>query len=223
MTEAAGYTRLSQASDTSIDRQKRHIEEYAEENELELTTIYDEGQRASGFDTNREKYDELVEAAREGEVDAIIVNDRSRLGRDQWQRMQHFSELVREGVEFHTWEDGYIDPDEPVALLQEAMYAQQHDQAKREEVEKSKAATQERIDRGCYQGTPPYGLQFCDDGCHLEKDEAQWEELEQIWSEVEDSTLSEVAEGVSLSVASVSRVANRGREWYEQRLEEYGE
>lgn len=63
MTVAVGYTRLSQDSDTSIARQKKHIQEYATERGFELQQIFDEGEGASRFDTTREEYDKLVQAA----------------------------------------------------------------------------------------------------------------------------------------------------------------
>ena len=56
---AIGYTRLSQQSDTSIERQRSHIEEYADERGWHLATVYDDGERASGFDSNREQYQRL--------------------------------------------------------------------------------------------------------------------------------------------------------------------
>lgn len=56
MSSAIGYTRLSRDSDTSIDRQKRHIREYADKNGLLLDHIYDDGERSSGFDESRQEY-----------------------------------------------------------------------------------------------------------------------------------------------------------------------
>lgn len=220
---AAGYTRLSQASDTSIDNQKENIAEYAASRGFDLVTIYDDGQGASGFNTNRQEYDELVQAARGGDIGAIVVNDRSRLGRDKWQRIEHFSSLVRHGVEFHTCKDGFIDPDEPTVLLQEAMYAQQHDEGKREEIEKSRAAVGRRIENGCYQGTPPKGLEFGDDKCHLQQSH-KWDDLETAFRlfENDDTTLAEISDDTGFTVSTLSRIRSRGRTYYEQRLAEYG-
>jgi len=53
MAEVIGYTRLSQDSDTSIERQKRHIREYTDQHEMSLERIYDDGERTSGWDEQR--------------------------------------------------------------------------------------------------------------------------------------------------------------------------
>lgn len=233
MTKAAGYTRLSQESDRSIERQKEHIREYAKEKDLELIRIFDEGERVSGFDKNREKYDELIEAARNGEIDAIIVNDRSRLGRDKWQRIQHFSELVQEGVEFHTYYDGFSDPDEEITLLEEAMHAQQDDKVKSEEIEKAKEEISNRIDAGYFHGKPPFGLEYAADKKHLEKNEKEWQVAQFIWNNREDYTLRELRDEIKdtfgtedddmkLHITTIDRIDDREREWYEDKLNEYG-
>lgn len=222
MTDAAGYTRLSDVSDTSIADQKALIREYAAEREFTLVTILDEGERVSGFDRQREKYEELVRMARDGEVDAIIVRDRARLGRDQWLRMQHFSELVQEGIDFHTVEDGFIDPEKPMALLEEAFYAQQHDVGKREEIEKSKQATERRIDRGCYHGRLPNGLQFAPDKCHLEKSE-RWDDVMTVFDMLEEGVVyRKITEETGFNAPAISEMKSRGRAWYETKLAEYG-
>jgi len=62
---AIGYTRLSQQSDTSIERQRSHIKEYADERGWQLATVYDDGERASGFDSNREQYQRLRDRVRD--------------------------------------------------------------------------------------------------------------------------------------------------------------
>jgi len=59
MSKAIRYTRLSQDSDTSIDWQKRHTREYADENSVFLEGIYDDGEQSSGFDESREEFQEV--------------------------------------------------------------------------------------------------------------------------------------------------------------------
>lgn len=50
MRNALAYTRVSQISNCSIDSQKSDINEYCQENNLELLRIFNEGENSSGFD-----------------------------------------------------------------------------------------------------------------------------------------------------------------------------
>lgn len=87
----------------------------------------------------------------------------------------------------------------------------------------AKEAVRERVDDGCYHGTPPFGLRFADDKCHLEKDPDEFEQLEAILERREDGDrVVDVADDLDVSTATVSRVANRGIEWYQDKLAEYG-
>lgn len=72
---AVGYIRLSQDG-KSLDRQRRDIEDYASERDAELLTIYDEGKRSSGFDTDCPEYTALCEHVDDGGVDTVIFKQR---------------------------------------------------------------------------------------------------------------------------------------------------
>lgn len=111
MSSAIGYTRLSQESDTSIDRQKRHIREYAAKNNLTLETIYDDGERSSGFDESREEYQQVLDRVQAGKLTAVIVNDKRRLARDFDETMRLVLDLREHDVEAHTYQEGsWISP-----------------------------------------------------------------------------------------------------------------
>lgn len=72
MGDVLGYTRLSQESDTSIDRQKRHIREYVDNQGMSLDRIYDDGERTSGWNESREEYQQVREQVQlqSGELDS---------------------------------------------------------------------------------------------------------------------------------------------------------
>lgn len=214
MNSAVGYTRLSQDGGRSISRQKRRIREYAEEHGLGVIRIYDDGQRSSGYETSREEYQQLLDDASAGEFEAVIVDDGSRLGRETKERVRAFYDLDDFDVEFHAAQYGHVDPDEPMEVLMEVFRAATDEEAKRAEIEKAQEAVSHRIDQGCYQGRPPFGLKFAEDKCHLEKDSEQWEICTSIWDEGVDA--QDVAESTAY------RIEDRGREWYESKLAEYG-
>ena len=161
---AVGYIRLSQDG-KSLARQRRDVEDYATENEYTLAEIYNEGTRASGFDTDRPEYQALLDHLATGAGDAVIVPNLSRLSRDRKERLRLLLDVDAAGVAVHSVELGRaIDLDDDWALVQQSIQATTDDVEKRKEIERSKRATQERIDNGYDQGRPPFGLTFDDNG-----------------------------------------------------------
>lgn len=226
MTEAdkiaVGYTRLSQDG-LSIPEQKQTIKDYCDRAGFHLKHIYDDGEHASGYETNeRPDYRELRQRVQDGDVDAVVVRDTDRVGRDFDERMYFVLDCRRAGIELHSVEEGKHDLSDPYSVVIETAQAAGADVQKRHEIERSKKVTKERIESGCYHGTPPFGLQFADDKCHLIRDSSEWERLEKIVTEEFEGTVKEVAEKADVSVATVSRARQRGIGWYEEKLKEYG-
>lgn len=223
MTVAIGYTRLSQDSDTSIDRQKRHIREYASDHGFELETIYDDGERSSGFETeSRDEYQRVRERVRDNDVDAVVVNDKRRLARDFDETMRLILDLRKYEIEAHTFEDGQLDLSDPMQVAIEVVQAASEHKAKKKEIERAKEAVRERQEDGCYQGTPPFGLEFAADKCHLQKNSEEWETLEYVWgASNRGESYAEIEAETGLSKATISRINSRGRGHYTTLLNQY--
>lgn len=223
MTKAVGYTRLSQEG-LSIPKQKQKIRDYCERLRLDLERIYNDGERSSGYETDeRPQYRELRERVRERDIDAVVVRDPDRIGRDFDERMYFVLDCRQAGIELHSEEYGQHDLSDPWSMIQETAQAAGADVQKRHEIERSKEATQERIENGCYHGKPPFGLRFADDKCHLERDSEEWDTLERIVGGEIDGTVRQVADQADVSTATVSRARDRGFGWYRNMLDEYGQ
>lgn len=223
MTRAVGYTRLSQDG-LSIPEQKESIREYCERQDLDLDRIYDDGERASGYDVSeRPEYRALRARVRNNAVDAVVVRDTGRIGRDFDERMYFVLDCRGSGIELHSVEGGKHDLSDPYSVVIETAQAAGDDVQKRHEIERSKEATRQRIENGCYHGKPPFGLQFADDKCHLERDEDEFTVVESILDRraVGDRVV-DVAEDFEVSTATVTRVTQRGLDWYREKLEQYG-
>ena len=161
---AVGYIRLSQDG-KSLARQRRDVEDYAEERGAELLTIYDEGKRASGFDTDRPEYIALREHVANGGVDTVLVPNLSRLSRDRKERLRLLLDVDGAGVAVHSVELGRaVDLDDDWALVHQSIRATTDDVEKRKEIARSKRATRERIENGYDHGRPPFGLTYDDTG-----------------------------------------------------------
>lgn len=100
---AVGYLRLSQDG-KSLDRQRRGVEDYAAAHDYALAEIYNEGKRASGFNTDRPEYTALLDHIETGSVDAVIVPNLSRLSRDRKERLRLLFDVDRAGVGLHSVE-----------------------------------------------------------------------------------------------------------------------
>ncbi len=79
-----GYVRISRDEDresyTSITAQKRIIEDYAKENDWNITEYY-EDDNWSGYSFNRPAFKRLVNDIELGKIEVIIAKDLSRIGR----------------------------------------------------------------------------------------------------------------------------------------------
>lgn len=222
MSRAIGYTRLSQESDTSIDRQKRKIRDYCDDRGLELLEILDDGQRTSGFETDRAGYQEVKARIRDGTVGAVVVHDKTRIGRDFDERMRFVLDLREYDAELHSARRGPVDLSNPTDAAVESIHAAKDDEGKREEIEKAKEAVEERLEAGYDHGRPRFGMTYDGDGRYQVPGD-DFDSVEDIFRlRDEGKTLAEIGAEVDTSVATVSRVLKR-RDWYEERSTQIAE
>jgi len=218
MSEAIGYTRLSQTSDLSIERQKRHIRDYCEDHNLDLVTIFDDGEQSSGFDTERAEYQKLREEVVTGEFDAVVVNDKRRLARDIDEVMRLIPDLRTSGVELHTHQDGKLDLSDPMRAAIEILMAAAAHEEKMEEIEKAIEAIEEKKERGDDLGRPRFGMTYSADGRRQVPGE-DFETVRQILELRDDgATYEEIAETTGVAVGTAHTVVNR-REWYAEQTD----
>jgi DNA invertase Pin-like site-specific DNA recombinase len=222
---AVGYARLSQKSDASIDDQKREIRDLAEEQGFQLYRIYNDGELASGFDSERAEYLKMQTDLEDGVADVLIVRNRDRLSRDKRERSMLMYDIQDWGVELWTTTDrARIELNSDEAWLIEMIQAYMDDVAKRREIQRARAKIQERVEAGYHQGRPRYGTKFDEQRQHLVpgddfKDVITAIELreagESFRSIVEQTTIS--------STSTLSRILDR-KEWYRRLVEnEYHE
>ncbi|WP_128478072.1 recombinase family protein [Halorussus pelagicus] len=157
---AVGYARLSQDG-KSLPEQRESIREYADERGFDLEQIFDDGQHASGYSADREEYQAMLDRLEDGDVDHVVVRDRSRLSRDSKERLRLLLDLDSMGVDVHVVEVGErVDLDDPYALTRESAQADADDAEKRKEAERGRAEAEYRAQNGLPNGRPPFGLQY---------------------------------------------------------------
>lgn len=211
---AVGYTRLSQTSDTSIEDQKREIRELADEQDFELTNIYDDGQRSSGFDTDRPEYLEMQAALEAGEADAIIVRDRDRLSRDKRERSMFYYDLDEWGAELWTIKDrSRVELGDDESWLIEMIRNYMDDVQKRREIQQARKKINERVENGYWQGRPRFGTEHDDDGKYLVPGDEFDTALEVIARIESGEAKLRVAEETAVPRSTVYTILDN-REWY---------
>lgn len=121
MTEGAAYTRYSTDRQCSTAVQLERIGQYAEQNSIHISPdhIYsDEG--ISGTHTNtRRGFLDLMEAARRGEFDCVVIYDLTRGSRDVVDWFQFRKDMRRLGIRVHSVMERLGDLDNPSDFLTE--------------------------------------------------------------------------------------------------------
>lgn len=213
---AVGYVRLSQESDRSIAAQKEEIRDFCEEVGLNLVRIYDDGERASGFDdADRPAYREMLVAVEEQEIDAVVARDRDRLSRDKDERAAFLTEMDRLGVDVYAAGPGERVGTDDEAWLVERVRAWTDDVQKQKEIERARREVERRLAEGYYQGRPPFGFQFDDEGKYLVPDPEEFDRAREVLDRREQGeSYRQIGEAVGISKDAVAGVLDR-REKYE--------
>ena len=212
-----GYVRLSQESDRSIANQKEEIRQFCSEEGLELLRIYDDGERASGFDDNRPAYQDMLIAVEDEEIGAIVARDRDRLSRDKRERTAFLDDMNQLGVDVYAASSGdRVDMDSGEEWLIEMVRAYMDDVGKRREIERARREVRRRVEAGFHHGRPPFGFQFDNRGEYLEPDPDEHPVALEILDRRDDGeSYREIGNAVGVSKDVVSGVVDR-REEYDQ-------
>ncbi|UWG47440.1 Site-specific recombinase, DNA invertase Pin-like protein [Halanaeroarchaeum sp. HSR-CO] len=206
--EARGYVRLSQKSESSIRNQIDDIENYCEQHvDLELDYIYNEGQNASGWDASRKWYQQMLDDAKAGKFDVLVVAHGSRLGRDKLERLDRFTDLANKwGVEFHTVKRGYVDPNLPQDILMEVFHSLSDDEGKGAEVERLTKAIEKKVENGDYHGAPKFGTKYSEDKTSLVRESEFETAIEVLHLRETGKTYREIESETGCNLALIKRI-----------------
>jgi len=168
MSRAAAFIRKSQGDedDVSLRLQRDRVGGLAEDlaDDVEVIdlgvhtgfSIHMRPESANRIDTNPDVL-ELLEGLRSGEYDHLCAWDDTRLARDQF-----YWELKRAAL-LGGCELAFVEEPPEDELTFRVQRAVESD-VKRREIQKSKAALEEREEQGHDQGRPPFGLTYDDAG-----------------------------------------------------------
>ncbi|CCQ32221.1 Resolvase domain protein [Halorhabdus tiamatea SARL4B] len=230
MKRALAWIRKSKGSDDDVglELQREEVHALAEELGDEVDTL-DLGVQ-TGFSTLTRDPDasttwidqhldvqDTVEELRSGAYDVLVAFDDRRVARDEY-----FSVIEHAAVQGGC-DVAFVSDDVETDDLAFDIQRRVERKTKDEEIKKSKAAVKEKQENGHFHGTVPFGLAFTADKMHLEKHPVEWDQLlDAIERRENGETLASIADDIGTSAPTVSRMTNRGVEWYEEKLREYG-
>ncbi|BBU39613.1 MAG: resolvase [Bacillaceae bacterium] len=99
---AVVYARVSTEKDeqeTSLKRQKDELLKLAAENGMEVVEVIEE--KASGYDVDREGVFQLLELIEEKEIEAVLIQDETRIGRGN-AKIAIVHSILKQGVKIFT-------------------------------------------------------------------------------------------------------------------------
>lgn len=212
MTDAYGYTRLSQQSKQSIADQKNAIRGCCEQNDLTLVDILDDGKYQSGYSTEeRDEYRRLKSLIESDEVDAVVVRGTERLGRDWDERMMFIIMCRRNGVALHNTERGEVDIEDVRMASVEGFEAANDDAGMRKYIERANRAKAKKRARGDYDGDVPMGTRYTEDKKSLEANAEFDTVMAVLNAKDEGDTHRDVANEYGVSIGAVTKLLNRRR------------
>ena len=155
----AAYVRLSKSDDdraVSLDSQAEAIRKYVANQGG--TVVLEAKDIQSGLDPERPGYQTILQAARDGRIDAAVVFRFDRWGRDTLEALRSFQELASLGVEVQSATESSEDPFVRDLMLLLANRESRTISARVKPVQLMEAAA------GRWQGRPPAGFDLGDDG-----------------------------------------------------------
>lgn len=168
----ARYHRVSTEHQV-LDRQTKATEEYVSENfpNEDVLTLADAD---TGTDTDRQDYQQLMDAVESGEVDAVVVKDMSRIARSVRDLMRTVDRMKDAGVDLYFIDDpidvkpGSDDPTNDLLLTILAAVAEFEAKITQQRVREGIAARQDSEEY--HHGPAPLGFEK-DDGLLIESPE----------------------------------------------------
>ena len=207
------YSRVS-TDEQSHDQQVGACADYCEErlglDSIDINVIRD---TATGTNTNRDGYQQLISKAEDGEVDRVVVKEVSRIARNMRDLNRAVGQLVDDnGVALHILDSGLkIGEDEDQGLFDDRLVLQMLGIAAEIEAKLTKQRTQAALNaarsQGKWTGRPPYGFDVVDG--YLVPNENYDQAVAIISSIEEGASVRSTAKAADVSRSTVRNIVDR--------------
>ncbi|AQL41652.1 resolvase [Halorientalis sp. IM1011] len=215
MSDTAIYARVS-TEEQSLEGQKKSAWEYTTETlDVKPGNVRVLQDQSTGTDTDRSGYRELMELAKDGEIDRVVVREVSRIARNMRDLNRTVGRLVDDNdvsvhiidADLHIGEDagdGLVDDEMVLQLL--GMAAELEAKLNKERTMAGLAAAEAA---GKHLGRPPYGFDTDDEGYLVpnENFDTALAVIERI--EKEDKSIRSTANHAGISRSAVRNIVDR--------------
>jgi DNA invertase Pin-like site-specific DNA recombinase len=153
-------TRVSDDKLRSIPQQVADCAAYVETlaPAIAVDGLYNLGEHSGFSMTESDVYRQMLEDARLGRFQGLVVRDTSRLGRDYWEKLGTLRDLRGAKVELHVVEDGgRFDFEDRLSKVKSWASTWADEEKKKEEIRKAVRATDAIRGAGFPTVTPPFG------------------------------------------------------------------
>jgi len=221
MSKALAWVRKSKGDDDAVGLalQRREVfalgEELADEvDRLDLgihTGFSTMSRDAGGMVDENDDVTAAVGRLEAGQYDYLVAYDDERVCRDDYFRVIEYA-ATQGGAELVYVDD--VPDDDLTADIKRRVGRER----KQNEIEKSRAAIEERKDRGYDHGRPKYGMSYNDDATKQVPGDDFGDVVDAIELRESGLTLEEISERTGISVSTVQRITDRV-EWYRERAD----
>ena len=175
---AVGYVRVSreeQLDGYSIDAQRKAIRERSDRDDREFLRFYaDEGVSAfEGNSQNRPAFNEMMEDARAGKFDVLIVDRMDRFGRDSSHSIQTLKELLYLKIEFVSIKEE-TNINDPTGMFTAEIYTLMAEKYSLDISYAVNKAINAKREQGKAWTRGPYGYQLCNKTCPVNDQHPYW-------------------------------------------------
>ena len=160
MKKAAAYARYSSHNqqDLSIEAQLTRIQEYARKHGYSIVEIYKD-KAVSGFEGKRPGFEKMIEDAKKGKFEAIIVWEYARFARDRELARKYKNLLQNLGIELISITEHI--PDSPEGVIIESLYEGIAEYYSRKLARDSMRGMIQAVQNGyIHGGYPPFGYKY---------------------------------------------------------------
>ena len=161
MEKAFGYLRVSskgQEGGDGFERQKKAIKDYAKANNLKLGTIYEEVVSGTTFPLQRPVFTQLLEALLANGTKTVLVENLSRLARDQFVQESILRDFKNRGIQVISVQEPDLASDDPSRKMMRTVLGAFHEYEKEMLVLKLRGArVRQRSKLGKCEGAKAYG------------------------------------------------------------------
>jgi DNA invertase Pin-like site-specific DNA recombinase len=216
MTGFAVYVRVSTSDQaTGEESQRDAIEQFLKQQDVDDADWYADINH-SGSDTERDDFNDLAEAVKNGEYTDVVMPELSRLARHTATSIEFIDNAVEQDVVIHLLDDMIerVDPERPQTQFFAKMISLWMEEERKQTIRRIRRGLTQAQQQGKWTGRPPKGFKTDDNG-FLQVDMEEYLAIRDALERVnKDESLRSVASDTRFNRQTLSDLYTDRRDWY---------